>query len=318
MQQSRDSLLFEPLAVRQWTIKNRIVMPPMRSFRELVGPDGIAWYEEHAAGGPGLVIIEATEVPRFDCDITAENLRPVVEAIHRYRTVAAIQLFPVAFGTNVLMKDLTEDEIQQIVHSYRRASRICMQAGMDGVEPHGAHGYLLNRFFSPSHNERTDSYGGSLENRMRLGIEIVRAIKDEVGNRMLLLYRHTPVEKGSYGVEDSLHFARELIAAGVDILDLSPSSNDKPGELAAPFMGLGAKIITVGSMDEPGRAEEVLAEGRADLIAVGRGLIADPKWPRKVTERDWDSIVKCKKCNKKCFGNLGKRIPISCAQWDQI
>ena len=158
------------------------------------------------------------------------------------------------------------------------AARVCGEAGFDGIEPHGAHGYVLNQFFSPVQNTRHDEYAGSLENRMRLALRIVRAVRpicDRFG--MVLLYRHTPVGEG-YGIEESRLLAAALVTAGVDVLDISPASDRAPGDRAAPFVGLGVPVIAVNELDEVERALEVLDEGRADLIAVGRGLIADPDW----------------------------------------
>ncbi|MFO7916583.1 MAG: NADH:flavin oxidoreductase, partial [Anaerolineae bacterium] len=197
----------------------------------------------------------------------------------------------------------------------RIAAQVCARAGFDGVEPHGAHGYLLNQFFSPVKNQRTDDYGGSLQNRMRLGLDIVAAIRpicDE--EEMLLLYRHTPVGEG-YGIADSLRLGEALVEAGLDILDLSPSSIEAPGDRAAPFQSLGVPLIAVGELAVVERALEVLNEERADLVAIGRGLIADPDWPIKVREGRYDEIVRCIRCDEKCHGNLRKGIPIACTQW---
>ena len=310
------SLMFSPLTIRRWTLHNRVVMPPMVTMRDIAGEDGREWYARHAAGGVGLVIVEATGIPRFTRDLTPETLRPLVEAIHAGGALAAIQLFPLDFGTDREVASLTPEEIQAMVAQFRHAARICREAGMDGVEPHGAHGFLLNRFFSPLDNPRHDDYGGSLENRMRLGLDIVRAIKDEVGDDMLLLYRHTPVKDDRYGMEESLAFARELVQAGVDVLDISPSSLEAPGDRAAPFRACGVPVITVGTLDESGRAEEALSRGRADLVAIGRALIADPDWTDKKKRGAEKSITRCSRCNDMCFGNLKKRIPIACTRWD--
>ena len=312
-----SSLLFEPLRIRSWQLRNRIVMPPMVSLRDLVAQDGIEWYRRHAEGGLGLVIIEATGIPRFSRDLSAAALRPVVDAIHQAGALAAIQLFPLDFGTDLDVGTLSRGEIAEIVQQFRRAARICLEAGLDGVEPHGAHGYLLNRFFSPADNPRRDGYGKTLPNRMRFGLEVVRGIRAEVGEAVLLLYRHTPVKDGSYGLEDSLAFAAELVAAGVDVLDLSPSSIEAPGDHAAPFRRFAVPVIAVGKLDEPGRAVEALREGRADLVAVGRGQIADPDWARKMAAGDAGRITLCTKCNRLCFGNLRKRLPIACSEWPQ-
>jgi len=310
-----DSELFRPLRIRQWGLANRVVMPPMVTVRDIVQEDGISWYGQHAAGGVGLVIIEATGIPRFTRDLTVKALKPVVDAIHDGGALAAIQLFPLDFGTDRQVADLSTDDIAAMVSGYRHAARVCLDAGMDGVEPHGAHGYLLNRFFSPTDNPRTDTYGGSLANRMRFGLEIVNAIRAEVGDELLLLYRHTPVKKDSYGMDDSVAFAKELIRAGVDVLDISPSSIAAPGDHAEPFRGLGVPVIAVGQLDEAEAAAEALREGRADLVAIGRALIADPEWANKVAAGRRADVTACTRCNEMCFGNLRKGIPIACTQW---
>jgi 2,4-dienoyl-CoA reductase-like NADH-dependent reductase (Old Yellow Enzyme family) len=163
-------------------------------------------------------------------------------------------------------------------------------------------------------NRRKDDFGGDLPNRMRMALKVVEATRADLGPDRLLLYRHTPVGPG-YGIEESLVLAEELVKAGVDILDISPSSIEAPGDRAAPFKRFGVPVITVNHLDEPERALEALREGRADLIAIGRGLIADPDWPIKVKEGRLDDIVKCVRCDEKCFGNLKKGIPIECSQW---
>ena len=286
------SPLFEPLDVKGHTLRNRVVMPPMIADRGIVSRDGISWYGEHAAGGVALVIVEATPVTQFGHELSAENLRTLVEAIHDGGALAAVQLFPVSWTRGgVAPADLSQEEIEQIIGCFEIAAGVCAAAGFDGIEPHGAHGFLLNQFFSPAENARGDEFGGSLQNRMRVGIEVVRACRRGLGNDRLLLYRHTPVKQGSYPVEDSLAFADRLVEEGVDILDISPASDRAPADLAQPFRRFGVPVIGVGEMDEVERALEALTEGRADLIAVGRGLIADPLWPKKVQERRFDDIV---------------------------
>jgi len=150
---------------------------------------------------------------------------------------------------------------------------------------------------------------------MRLAIRIVDAIHPVCDtNNLLLLYRHTPVGEG-YGIEESLVLAQALVAAGVDILDISPASIEQPGDRAAPFKSLGVPIIAVNQLDRVERALEVLNQERADLVAIGRGLIADPDWPNKVQSGRFDEIIQCTYCDVKCFGNLDKGIPVECTQW---
>ena len=308
-------LLFEPLTVKGLTLRNRLVLPPMVPNRFLGGEDGRAWYGARA-GGVGLVILEATAVERFGRDLTVENLKALADVVHGAGAALAIQLFPVTFGTKVAPADLTPARMAVILEQYRVATRMCVAAGFEGVEPHGAHGYVLNQFFSPARNTRTDEYGaGTPAGRMRYGLEVARACRAELGASRLLLYRHTPVEDGSYGIEDSLAFAAELVAAGVDILDISPASDKLPADRAAPFRRCGVPVIAVNGMDRSRRAVEALREGRADLIAVGRGLIADPQWVQKVRAGRSKEIIRCVRCNEGCFGRLRQGLPIGCMKW---
>ena len=309
------SPLFQPLKVKKKELRNRIVMPPMVVVRGVNTPEGVAWYGEHARGGVSLVIVEATGVDGFGGELTEENLKPLVDAIHEGGALAAIQLFPVTFGRSVTPTELSREEIDEIVDNYCTAARICGKAGFDGIEPHGAHEYLLNQFFSPVQNQRQDEYGGALENRMRLALRIVEAVRPICDDEeMLLLYRHTPVGKG-YGIEESLVLAKGLVEGGVDILDISPASDEKPADRAAPFKKLGVPVIGVNALDEVDRALEAIDQDRVDLVAVGRGLIADPEWPLKVREGRFDDIVGCIRCDDGCFGNLRKGKPVECTQW---
>lgn len=309
------SPLFKPLSIRGKTVRNRIVMPPMVQLRPLDSSEGVAWYARRAQGGVGLVIVEATRVDRFGGEFTAENLEPLVSAVHEQGALIAIQLFPGIKGHGSTPADLSTDDVDTLVARYRQAAKTCAEAGFDGVEPHGAHGYLLNQFFSPVQNTRSDAYGGSLENRMRLALRIVEAVHPICADTMLMLYRHTPVGKG-YGIDESLVMAESLVNAGVDILDISPSSVDYAGDRAAPFTRFGVPVIAVNELDEIPRALETLNNHRADLVAIGRGLIADPDWPIKVLEGREETIVRCTRCDVKCFGNLRKGIPVECTQWE--
>jgi len=304
--------LFEPLHIRGRMLRNRVVLPPMVAQRDLKGPEGIDWYARRAQG-VGLVIVESTDIGRFRDELTVEALRPLVDAVHAAGALLAIQLFPTVRVVPTSPAELSEEDIAAILDTYRLAAETCLRAGFDGVEPHGAHGYLLNQFFSPEQNLRTDGYGGDLTARMRMALEVVDAIKSTVGDELLLLYRHTPVGRG-YGIEESLALGRELVAAGVDVLDLSPSSIEAPGDRAAPFKALGVPVIAVNLLDEVERALEVLNERRADLVAVGRGMIADPDWPLKVAEGRFDEIVRCIRCDG-CHADLRRGDAVGCTQW---
>jgi|LSQX01.2.fsa_nt_gb 2,4-dienoyl-CoA reductase-like NADH-dependent reductase (Old Yellow Enzyme family) len=306
--------LFEPLVVRGKTLRNRIVLPPMMANRPLTSPAAVAWYGQRAQGGAALVIVEATRLFQFDAELSADNLRPLVAAIHAGGALAAIQLYPMLANRLREPHELTLDDIDALVAAYARVGAVCREAGFDGVEPHGAHNYLLNRFFSPLQNQRRDAYGGhSLETRMRLAEQVVSVLRPICDDDMILLYRHTPQGQG-YGIDDSLTLARRLVAAGLDILDLSPSSIDAPGDLTAPFAGLGVPVVAVNDLDVISSAVEVLVQGRADLVAVGRGLIADPCWPTKVREGREHEIISCIKCDG-CSRDQQAGVPVGCTQW---
>ena len=314
---SRYESIFAPLRVRHVDLRNRVVVPPMVQLRPITSPEGIAWYRRLASGGPGLVIVEATGVPGFGAELTSETLKPLVDAIHQGEAAAAVQLFPIAFGQKADPNELTVERIDEIVEQYAVAARICLEAGFDGVEPHGAHGYLINQFFMPDKNQRTDDYGRSLENRCRLGVRIVESIKGAIGDDLLVLYRHTPVGE-SYTLDESLVLARKLVDAGVDILDISPAKDQEVGDLAAPFKAeLPVPVIAVNGMQEPEAAAEALEAGRCDLVAVGRQMIADARWPAMLRDGRLADLLSCEKCNDGCFGNLNDGKLIECAHWSE-
>lgn len=310
------SALFSEIKIKKVALKNRIVVPPMVTKRNISHKDGIEWYSRFARGGAGLVIVEATAVNRFGTDVSFNGLKQLADAVHKEGCAIAIQLFPVTFGRSVKPEELSDTEMKQIITLFRNSVRILEDAGFDGAEPHGAHGFVINQFFSPIANKRKDSYAGTLKNRMRFGIEIVQNMKKSVGEDFIILYRHTPRENNGYSIEDSVDFAKELIGAGVDVLDISPASDKEPADMAEPFKReTSAPVIAVNNMDNPERAITALKKKRADLIAIGRGLIADAELPNKIKENRIDEIIECVKCNEKCFGNLHKGIPIECAQW---
>jgi 2,4-dienoyl-CoA reductase-like NADH-dependent reductase (Old Yellow Enzyme family) len=304
-------LLFQPLQVRGRRLPNRIVMPPMVVNRGIDTHEGIAWYGSRARGGAGLVIVEATNVTGFASQFSSDRLRPLVDAIHAGGALAAIQLFPGVRGQHIAPADVDGPWIEGLLDAFAAATAICVEAGFDGVEIHGAHGFLLNQFFSSTQNKRMDAYGVTLGGRMLLGVQVVRAVRSALPDDRILLYRHTPVGTG-YSMEESLELAHALVDAGVDILDLSPSSIDAPGDRAAPFRILGVPVITVNDLEQPGRAVEALREGRADLVAIGRGLIADPQWPAHV--RESTAPVDCAKCDR-CHADLGRGEAVRCIQW---
>jgi len=307
--------LFSPLRLRTVELPNRVVVPPMVQCRPILSAEGLAWYRRLARGGAGMIIVEATGVPLFGKELTPRTLKPLVDILHSHGGAAAIQLFPIPFGQTADLNALSTADVQVMVERFGLAARICLEAGFDAVEPHGAHGYLLNQFFMPDKNRRTDRYGSSAEGRQQFALEIVRRIREAAEDRLLVLYRHTPVGE-AYGIDDSLPFAERLVEAGVDVLDISPARHLVPADRAEPFArALTVPVIAVGGMDDPVAAEEALAAGRCALVAVGRQMIADAQWPAKVRDGREGEIRRCVKCNAKCYGHIRERKPVSCAVW---
>jgi len=320
------SLLLSPITIGPVVLRNRVVMPPMVTCMEAGSDQDHAWYVARAEGGVGLVIREATLIRKLADPAFTDRLKRTVDAIHQAGAACAIQLMErghttdgerIAASATEGAREATERELQELIELYAKAALECRRIGFDGVEPHGAHGFFLNQFFSPEQNRRTDAFGGSPEGRMGMGLRVVKAVKAAVDDECLILYRHTPKGPG-YSIEDSQAFARALQEVGVDILDVSPSNSadaaPKADMAGALKQAVDVPVIAVGGLNDPDAAEGVLEAGRADLIAIGRGLIADAELPNKVREGRLDEIVECVLCNEKCYGNLQHGQPIGCAQ----
>jgi len=337
--------LFEPLTINGMTLKNRIVMPAMQLQLGLTNRRARAFYLTRAKGGVGAIIMCATLVDFFIEDSTwgrpngvalfAERMRSFTDEFRQTGTKIGIQLWhgnqwPAGTGETIpgaeqvapSAKDdrraLTIAEIEQIIQKFARAARTAQSAGLDFVEIHGAHGYLVCQFFSGADNQRTDRYGGDLEGRMRFGLATVEAMRQAVGEKFPILYRLGAEEKrpGGITLRQSRAFAKELQKAGVDALDISiglpigktvhasPSPRAKMGTYVplaeAIKKEVTVPVMAVGRINRPEVAEAILTEGRADLIGIGRQLIADPQWPLKVSEGGSQEIVACKSCNT-CF-----------------
>ncbi|MGQ9523590.1 MAG: oxidoreductase [Armatimonadota bacterium] len=318
--------LFQPIQVRGKTIRNRIVMPPMVTNMGLVTDQAVAWYAERAKGGVGLVIVESTPLERLREPHIREGLPRLADAAHSAGALIAMQVFfsPTVDGRPVSVSGTDEapaisaEQIRAKAEQFAESAALLRACGFDGMEPHGAHGFFLNQFFSPRHNRRQDEFGGSLEGRMQTGLSIVSAIRKAVGSDFIVLYRHTPDEQApdGYGLEDSIVFAERLAQAGVDILDISPStragSDNHAGMAAAIRRVVSVPVIAVGGMKDPAAASAAIEQGKCDLVAVGRGLIAEPHWVSKVREGRLNEITWCVECNERCFGHLREGIPIGC------
>ena len=313
--------LLDPLEVKGLTLRNRIVMPPMHTglaTAEGAVTESLIEHYVRRSKALGLLIIEHSYVS-LDGKLSKRQLgiyndslvngleklsskvhataTPVVIQINHAGRVATMEVTgtePVAPSPDGNARELRGEEIEALVEAFAVAAERAMRAGFDGVEVHGAHGFLVNQFFSPLANRRRDSYGGSLENRMRFPLEVVERVKEKIGGR-LLLYRlgSDDLDPAGTKIVDSKKFAVKLEEAGVDIID---ASGGLCGSRPAQFEGrqgyfisqaqqiksaVGIPVIGVGGITEPEYANTVVREERVDLVAVGRVLLKDPDWATK-------------------------------------
>ncbi|MEV1089922.1 NADH:flavin oxidoreductase/NADH oxidase [Streptomyces microflavus] len=211
---------------------------------------------------------------------------------------------PVAFDGLPVPHELTEDEIQQLVRDFAAAAERALAAGFRVVEIHGAHGYLINSFLSPAANHRTDSYGGSWENRLRFPLQVVDAVRAVWPDDLPVLFRTSATDwltenpedpREGWTGDDTVRLAKELTAHGVDLLDVSTGGLVRDGRISVgpgyqvPFAeqvrrATGIPTSAVGLILEPAQAEEIVASGQADAVMLGRELLRDPHWAHHAAE----------------------------------
>lgn len=225
--------------------------------------------------------------------------------------------------------ELTQPEITKIVADYAQAARFARQAGFDFIEVHGAHGYLPSNFLSRTANQRTDAYGGALDGRARFSREVARAISGTVGPDMPLVWRINgdDGEGDSFGIDEAVQVAGWLVDDGVQALSVSSGTWRTLALTLAPMSQPRGQMVTfarrireavpvpvmaVGRLDDPELAAGVIREGGADLIIIGRGLIAEPDWPRKVQEGRFDELRPCIACNA-CVDRVGRGLIAKCS-----
>ena len=357
--------IFKPLTVKQMTIKNRVIMPPMGS--NYGGQNGefeeahMKYYEQRAKGGTGLIIVEnacvdyplgsnGTTQIRINHDCFIPALHELTERVHKHGACIAIQinhagasavpsriggLTPVS-SSNIPSKKggatprpLTVEEIEGIADKYAEAARRAQIAGFDAVEIHGGHSYLICQFLSPLYNNRTDEFGGSIENRCRFAKMIIERVREQVGPMFPIIFRISADEllEGGNTLEDTLELL-EYLDKEIDIYNVSAAVNDsvyyqidamylKDGWRAYMSEAVKKKFnkptITTGNIRNPQVADDIIAQGKADFVGMGRGLIADPNWVNKVKSGQEDTIRKCISCNIGCAGNrIGYNRGIRC------
>ncbi len=361
------NVLFTPARIGPVEIKNRIVMPPMttRTADEegFVTDDSVAYYMARVRGGTGLITVEMAspekcgrhrrhEIGIYD-DRFIPGLTRLVGEIHGGGAKASIQLghggghtrvdicgetpiapsavphpvYETTFET-IIPQEMTKERIAATTAAYVAAAQRAQQAGFDCVEVHAAHGYLISQFHAPFENRRTDEYGGSLENRARFGLEVLRAVKAAVPG-LGVIYRLSVEDffPGGLPYSEGRQIAIWAAAAGADALHVTaghyrslPSAQVVLPPMSLPdatFLDFAADVkkhvnvpvIAVGRLGDPATAEMAVATGKTDFVALGRTLVADPQWVEKV-ERG-EPIRRCLACNT-CINEMRGGARIGC------
>lgn len=355
--------LFQPGRVGRMEVRNRIIGSPME--RNYCIADGrvtqryIDFLAARAKGGVGMMYTEATYVDargrgrELQMGLHDDDLIPALarlaKAVHRHEGRVGPEL---VYGGRVVNPEvsglesrapsavpfpagatpprpLSRDEIGYIVSCFADAARRAAEAGCDFVGIHGAHGYLVSQFMSPYCNQRDDEYGGSLEGRMRFALEVVRAVREQIGADLPIVFRISGDEfqAGGLTLTDVCAIAPRLQDAGVDLIDVSAGMYEtawmitQPMELhqgvLAPLAREVRKHVTVpvsvsGRITDPSVAEELIASGTSDFVTLGRALHADPEFPNKAREGRTGEICTCIACNQGCSDVHARGLPIMC------
>lgn len=357
--------LFEEGKIGNLKIKNRIVLPAMgTSLGSLTGDESDrlnAYYEERAKGGCGLIITEITRVdnvngvgtPKQLMAMTSGHVTPLeklARLIHKHDSKVFVQLHhpgrqghsstnlgkPIVAPSPIpsravgeMPKELTIEEIKEIEKKFITGAKIAQMAGIDGVELHGAHGYLLGSFLSPQSNVRKDEYGGSLENRARIITNILMGIKAICGKNFPVSVRIDGDEfvEGGVKIEEAIETAKILEKFGADAINVSSGTYESSFTIIEPVIykegwkknlakaikeKISIPVIAVNTIKRPKTADELLEEGVCDFVAVGRGQLADPYWANKAKNGEEKDIRPCIGCVH-CIESLMNGKQIQCA-----
>lgn len=346
--------LFKPFNSDKLIVPNRTVMAPMtRGFSPdgVPGEDVVAYYRRRAENGVGLIVTEGTginhpssvsgdSIPQFHGEASLNGWAEVVKAVHQAGGKIVPQLWHVGMtrkqgelpneealpvgpsGLSLSGKKITEpmleEEVVQMVEAYAQAAADAKRIGFDGIELHGAHGYLIDQFFWENTNKRTDRYGGDLVGRTKFAVEIIEACRREVGPDFPIIFRFSQWKMNDYKAKlaktpDELEcFLKPLVEAGVDVFHCSTRRFWEP-EFAGSDLNLagwtkkvtGKPVISVGSVGLDGEFTsfsaanttsldglmEKLHNDEFDLVAIGRSLLMDPEWVKKVEDGRADDLL---------------------------
>jgi len=349
--------LFQPLELGFLTLANRIVMGSMHTRLESMDRpiERIArFYVERARGGAGLIItggfspnaegLMEPGAPIFNELEQMSEHRPVTDAVHAAGGRIALQILHAgryarvsgAVGPSTIAspinpnapRRMSEADILRTIEDYAATAALAREAGYDGVEIMGSEGYLINEFTAPRTNDRTDAWGGSLDNRLRLGTQIMTAVRARVGRDFLVIFRVSSIDlvQGGLTAEEIAAEARAVEAAGADIINQGigwhearvPTIAQKVPRAAWAFAARRLKdavripVIASNRINTPDVAEAILARGDADLVSMARPMLADPEFANKAREDRADEINVCIACNQACLDFIFSKRVATC------
>ncbi len=349
--------LLEPLDLGFTTLRNRVVMGSMHTGLEDRARDFdrlAAYYAERARGGVGLIVtggfapnLAGALYPGGSVLVTerqARRHRVITNAVHREGGKIALQILhagryayhPLAVSASALKspispfapRALTARGVRSTVDAYARCARLAREAGYDGVEIMGSEGYLLNQFLAPRTNQRTDEWGGSPENRRRLPVEVVRAVREAAGPDFVIVYRLSMLDLVPDGQswDEVVALAHEVEAAGATIINTGIGWHEARVPTIVTSVPRGAftrvtaklrpevaiPVVTSNRISMPDLAEQVIADGSADLVSMARPFLADPDWVAKAASDRADEINTCIACNQACLDHTFAKKTATC------
>ena len=354
---TRYAHLFKPLDLGFTTLKNRVVMGSMHTGLEdrfFNYPKLAAYFEERAKGGVALIITGGISPNRqgwlLPAGGTMNHLADVVphrlvtRAVHKHGAKILMQILhagrygyqPFVVSASPIKspisqfkpRQLSEKQIFSTIKDYVHTASLAKKAGYDGVEIMGSEGYLLNQFLSRHVNQRNDAWGGSIENRMRFPVEIVKAIRAEVGEKFIICFRLSVIDLVHDGntMDEVIAVAQALEQAGVTLMNSGVGWHEAriptivTSVPRAAFVDYSAEVkkhisipvIASNRINMPDVAEEILSSGKADMISMARPLLADPFWVSKAATHRVDEINTCIACNQACLDHTFKNIRATC------
>ncbi|ADU49864.1 NADPH-dependent 2,4-dienoyl-CoA reductase [Intrasporangium calvum] len=349
--------LLQPLDLGFTTLRNRVVMGSMHTGLEdrAAEVDRLAsYFAERARGGVALMVtggyapnLEGSLYPGGSVLMTprqARRHRRVTDAVHREGGKIALQILhagryayhPLGVTASTskapisrfTARGLSEAGVRRQVEAYARCARLAREGGYDGVEIMGSEGYFLNQFLAPRTNQRTDAYGGTPENRRRLPVEVVRAVREAVGPDFIVIYRLSMLDLVPDGQswEEIVALAKEVEAAGATIINTGIGWHEARVPTIVTSVPRGAfvevtarlrpevsiPVIASNRISMPDLAEQVVADGKADLVSMARPFLADPDWVLKAAEGRADEINTCIACNQACLDHTFAKKTASC------